>query len=37
MGLRDRREERQAGRRGAGGAGAVVYQMQAKLISIGDD
>jgi uncharacterized protein YxjI len=37
MGLRDRREERQAGRRGAGGASAEVYQMQAKLISIGDD
>ncbi len=34
MGLRDRREERQAERRGAG---AEVYQMQARLISVGDD
>ena len=34
MGLRDRRQERQAERRGAD---AEVYQMQAKLISIGND
>ncbi len=36
MGLRDRRDDRQAARRGDAAA-AEVYQMQAKLISIGDD
>jgi uncharacterized protein YxjI len=37
MGIRDRREERHAGRRSAGGGGPEVYQMQAKLVSIGND
>ncbi len=37
MGLRGRREDRQAARRDDAGGGAEVYQMQAKLISIGDD
>jgi len=37
MGIRDRREERHAGRHSAGGGGPEVYQMQAKLVSIGND
>jgi uncharacterized protein YxjI len=37
MGLRDRRQDRHAGRRGTDGGGAEIYQIQAKVISIGDD
>jgi uncharacterized protein YxjI len=37
MGLRDRRQDRHAGRRGTDGGGAEIYQIQANVISIGDD